>query len=617
MGTATTNDEQIYNNNTTGAYNTTVSNTGFSIGFNFTYNGIAYDKFAVSSNGYIVLGTGTFSIANLTQGILATSNTTGYANVITPFNQDLEGTAALGTELSYLTTGTAGSRTLTVQWKNFRIYSSAGTVLNFQIRLNESNNSIDFIYGTMTGVATNNPVQVGLRGNSNADFNNRTTTSNWASTTSGTLNSNTCSFSNTIFPASGLTFTFTAPAPCTAPPTPGTTQLTANTGCSGTAFTLSVTGDGTGSGLTYQWQSSVDNTNWVDINNATGATYSFSNGINISTYFRRKITCSNQSAFSVAALYTVTGTVVYATLPFTETFENTWVNSSCGTRDVPTNNWRNTPATGDNSWRREDDGTAASWTNLTFGSYTPAGASGSAHSARYHSKSTALNGFFELFLNCNSGNASKELKFDFINANGTDSLTLLLSTDGGNSYTQLDKLGISTSASWTTKTYSFTSSSATTIIRFLANGDYGSSDIGIDNINVYAVNCGMVASATLSAVTSTTATASWAAVTGATNYNWEVRTSGLPGNSGAVSSGISATTTANITGLSAVTNYSFYVQTNCGSGNTSTWAGPYTFTTTPVNDDCSNAVTLTPGASAITGSCIAATQSIAPTGACT
>ena len=616
LGTST-NDESVFNNSVTGVYNATATNTGFAIGFNFTYNGIGYDKFAVCTNGYIVLGTGTFSIANLTQGIIGTSNTAGYANVVTAFNQDLEGTAALGSELSYQTTGTTGSRVLIIQWKNYRVYGTAGTVLNFQIRLNEANNSIDFVYGTMTGIATNKNAQVGLRGANNADFNARTTISNWTTTTAAATNTNDCTFSSTVFPASGLTFSFVAPAPCTVSPTAGTTQSTSSSGCSGTAFTLTVTGDSGGAGLNYQWQMSTDNTNWVDITGATGASYSFANGINITTYFRRKITCSNQSAFSTAFLYTVNGTIVYASLPFTETFENTWVNSSCGTRDVPTNNWRNTPATGDNSWRREDDGTAASWTNLAFGSYSPAGAAASLHSARYHSRSTALNGFFDVFVNCTSGNAAKELKFDFINANGVDSLTILLSVDGGNSFTQVDKLGVSTAATWTNKVYSFTSTSATTIVRFLANGDYGSSDIGIDNINVYSVNCGMIAGATISSITSTTANASWTALPSVIGYNWEVRTTGLPGNPGAVTSGNTTASNINITGLGAATTYNFYVQTNCGSGNTSTWAGPYTFTTTPANDDCSNAVSLTVGASAITGSCVAATQSVAPTAACT
>jgi hypothetical protein len=608
------NDEEVFNNSTAGAY-APITNTGFSIGFNFVYNGVTYDKFAVGTNGFIVLGTGSFTINNLTAGIIGTATTAGYANLITGCNMDLQGQT--GSVLNYLIAGSPGSRTLTIQWKGYKVYNASGTAINFQIVLTETTNTVSINYGTMTN-NTSTGVQVGLRGINNTDFNVRTTTSNWAATTAGLSNTSTCTFSNTIFPASGLSFTFNPPAACVAPPAGGTTQSTATTGCPGTAFTLSVTGDGTGSGLTYQWQSSLDNSTWLDITGATGATYTFTNGITVSTYFRRRITCSNQTANSVSLQYTVNGSVAYATLPFTETFENTWSNSACGTRDIPTSNWRNTPATGDNSWRRDDDASGASWTNSSIGAYSPTGAASSLRSARYHSRSTSLNGIFDLFVNCNSGNASKELKFDYINSNGVDSLTILLSTDGGLSFTQIgNKLGVSIANTWSNRVYSFTSSSATTIIRFLANGDFGTSDIGIDNVNVYSVNCGMVASASFSNIAATAATANWAAVSGASAYNWEVRTSGTPGTAGAVTTGSSNTTSANIIGLAGSITYSFYIQTDCGSGNIASWAGPFTFTTTPANDDCSNAVTLTSGASAVTGSCIGATQSAAPTAACT
>jgi hypothetical protein len=57
--------------------------------------------------------------------------------------------------------------------------------------------------------------QVGLRGAVNTDYLNRMTVAphDWTATTTGTLNSATCSFLNTGFPQMGLTFLFTAPAP--------------------------------------------------------------------------------------------------------------------------------------------------------------------------------------------------------------------------------------------------------------------------------------------------------------------------------------------------------------------------------------------------------------------
>ena len=54
------NDDQVFNASTIGA-SPPVTSTGFPIGFNFTYNGNVYDRFAVNTNGWILLGTGTFT----------------------------------------------------------------------------------------------------------------------------------------------------------------------------------------------------------------------------------------------------------------------------------------------------------------------------------------------------------------------------------------------------------------------------------------------------------------------------------------------------------------------------------------------------------------------------
>lgn len=123
----TSSDEQVFNNSTTGASGP-VSNTGFPIGFNFTYNGITFDKFAVAYNGYIVLGTGTFSIGNSIGSAISTSTTSGFANVISIANADFAGQT--NSELSYLTSGTSPNRTLTIQWKGVKWYGYTST-LNF------------------------------------------------------------------------------------------------------------------------------------------------------------------------------------------------------------------------------------------------------------------------------------------------------------------------------------------------------------------------------------------------------------------------------------------------------------------------------------------------------
>ncbi|MBK8624937.1 MAG: hypothetical protein IPN86_05080 [Saprospiraceae bacterium] len=131
--------------------------------------------------------------------------------------------------IRYETIGTAPNRKLVVQWSKFSRYATSGPsdYMNFQIVLNETSNNVDIIYDFPYVNATGTH-EVGLRGSSSADFNNRTTSSNWNSTTAGGSNSASCSVSNTIFPASGLTFRW-APPSCIAPAGLSNTSVTSTT----------------------------------------------------------------------------------------------------------------------------------------------------------------------------------------------------------------------------------------------------------------------------------------------------------------------------------------------------------------------------------------------------
>jgi len=81
---------------------------------------------------------------------------------------------------------------------------------------------------------------------------------------------------------------------------------------------------------------------------------------------------------------------------------------------------------------------------------------------------------------------------------------------------------------------------------------------------------------TSSAITSSSATVSWTAVTGATGYNLQYKTSA----SSTWTTVSSLTTTSyNLTGLAASTAYQFQVQTICSGGATSGYSTAATFTT--------------------------------------
>jgi hypothetical protein len=197
------------------------------IGFSFVFNGVSHTQIGIQSNGWISLsgGTMTNSWNPLSTGAIN--------NVISAFGGDLQGNTVSG-ELSYQLSGAAPNQVLTIQWKDYRHFASTGDIYNFQIKLYETTNVIEMIYGSFTQNATNRTREVGLRGASNAAFANRTTTTNWSATTAGLTNNANCTLTTAITPSSGLTFTWTPPT-C-----PGSTGLT-STNITSTSATITWT----------------------------------------------------------------------------------------------------------------------------------------------------------------------------------------------------------------------------------------------------------------------------------------------------------------------------------------------------------------------------------------
>ena len=83
-------------------------------------------------------------------------------------------------------------------------------------------------------------------------------------------------------------------AACSGTPTAGTAAISPSSGGSANLFKLTLSGVSTVGGLTYQWQSSPDNTTWTNITGAISATYQFV-GITANTYFRCNVTCPTGS----------------------------------------------------------------------------------------------------------------------------------------------------------------------------------------------------------------------------------------------------------------------------------------------------------------------------------
>lgn len=107
--------------------------------------------------------------------------------------------------------------------------------------------------------------------------------------------------------------------PCTGTPEAGNTVSSGVAVCSGVSFTLSLTGTSIASGLSYQWQKSIDGSNWSDISGATTP-----NCITNQTedmYYRCRVTCDNSGLSDHSTSLQVT-TYGNFTPPYNEDFES-------------------------------------------------------------------------------------------------------------------------------------------------------------------------------------------------------------------------------------------------------------------------------------------------------
>jgi len=264
------------------------------IPFNFSFNGTAYTSLNVSTNGFITFGATAPAATNYTP----ISSTTAYDGAISAETQNLLSTTG---EIRYDTVGIAPNREVVVQWSNAYRTGQTGDNISFQIRLHETTNQINIVYGSHVFTTTvTNAAQVGLRGLANTDFNNRALTAAqvWLNnTTAGTVNTNTCRTRNTAYPATGTTFTWTPLAACSGIPTAGTAGPTPLTGCSGNTVSMTVSGYTTGfSGIGLQWQQSADgSTGWANVTGGTGANAAAytSAPLTASIYYRCRVICSS------------------------------------------------------------------------------------------------------------------------------------------------------------------------------------------------------------------------------------------------------------------------------------------------------------------------------------
>ncbi len=291
------------------------------LGFTFTYNGVAYTEISVQTDAFVAFGP---SVLNST---LAISSATGTNNVAAALNRDLMSRA--DGELSYLLTGTAPDRVFIIQWKNYRRIptSAANDIFNFQIQIQENGNKVVFAYGpfTVINVTTAATVQVGLRGDANTDFNNRTTTTDWTATTAGTANNANCRLNDVVFPPNGLMFTFT-PAQTGTPPLPAQNPNPANNAINvpiGANLSWS-SGGGTVTGYRVYFGTDNPPTNLVNGTTQTGTSYDHPTNLVYNTVYYWQIVPYNTDGDAVGCpvwQFTTLADPTITTFPYNQNFD--------------------------------------------------------------------------------------------------------------------------------------------------------------------------------------------------------------------------------------------------------------------------------------------------------
>lgn len=114
-----------------------------------------------------------------------------------------------------------------------------------------------------------------------------------------TLSSTTNSISTIDDRRPFIKITYTPGGPCTSPPTPGTATTTASGVCIGTAVTLNLTGNSSGTGQTYQWESGPAAGGPFTPFGSSQATPSTIINPTTTLWYRAAVTCSGNTQNSV------------------------------------------------------------------------------------------------------------------------------------------------------------------------------------------------------------------------------------------------------------------------------------------------------------------------------
>lgn len=561
---------------------TALANFSAPIGFNFVFNNATYTNAVISDNGFITFGATTPGA--ITNPI---NNATAYNGTISGYGAQLVGNyadggpaltpIADGADVSYITTGVAGSRIFTVQYKNLKrrpVTTTLNGYMNFQIRLYESDMHVEVQYKSFAStVTTTVGGAVGLRGLGLADFQTRTNTAPAGVTT--------------FYPSAAGTVTQTEPTRqivggvYSGPPndtqfswTPtciNPTVLVANLQVDNTTVNFSWTAPAfqTASFVDYVWEvrtsglpgsgpvGLVNPPGTTNTSGTTGSVTGLLSGIPYYFYVR-----SNCKPWTQNITATVTPSCLTPVYPYSENFEGI---------------------------------TPPLMPNCTSTVVTTGAAFVTVNSAAYY------------------GFNNKNLRTGSVAATDTWFFTRLISLTAGNTYKVSYKYGGSRElAQFTQKmqvkigtantaagmtillanhsaiksspnTFTFHFVSTVTGSYYLGFNGYALANQGylqIDEISLGDPTCSPPTALTSGQITYNSAKMSWTAPASAPSagYEYYISTSATAPISTTGVSGVTSGTVANLNGLASATTYYFWVRSNCG-GELSAWSLVSSFVT--------------------------------------
>ncbi|HLK96718.1 MAG TPA: choice-of-anchor J domain-containing protein, partial [Hymenobacter sp.] len=300
------------------------------IGFTFNYNGQNFTQFVLNTNGVLKLG-GTALSGSFNDFL--TSEDPADRNLLLPFGTDLVGTAS---SFKVATTGSGTTRVCTIEWGNMSPFAFGApqfTGFTFQVKLYETTNVVEFVYGPSTpGTITipSSATGVGLKGSgrgpSQVVLATKAATQAWsAATFLNTYYPNPTTqrfdYDRTTLADAGRTYRF-VPATCLPP------SAVTFTGTTTSSTVLNFTAPSNGTGYTIVYGAPGFNPATGTPQTVAASPYTIT-GLTVGTsydlYIRSNCGATDQSVFAGPFTFRTTcaTTAPVVAFPYTENFDAT------------------------------------------------------------------------------------------------------------------------------------------------------------------------------------------------------------------------------------------------------------------------------------------------------